>query len=340
MKYGSAFKKAAKENIGGIVNERVVNKLTVRPPSAALIVGYLQGLATEYGIDWQPCEVGLPNDPRAVLVSPVGFSIPMAPGSGLAGVYTTAVPPLSAREETAIRQKIEDLTIQKHTLQDELALRGTGGDLSSSSIPTAPAFPVSVSQSAEAATMISIPAVNKADTQPSLPRTTSQLTFVASDNQNPGNTDAGSQSFEELELRFASLRKSSPPQPQRDISGPPPIVVTPSQPPVEPKPAPVAVPTFPLQPPPQPDPAPAVPPVQALLGSPDKSSTNRFKTYDMMRKMLPEGAVRQKMKADGVAEIDINKYLESDGANKSSEGKWKFFIHQVVIIISSHYFYF
>jgi hypothetical protein len=323
MKYGPVFKKAAKENVGSVVNERVVNKLTVCPPSVALIGRYLQGLATEYGIDWQPCEVGLPNDPRAVIASPVGFSIPMAPGSGLAGVYTSSaptVPPLTAKEETAIRQKLEDLTVQTQSLQDELALRGTTGGLPNSSIPTAPAFPVAASQPTVAATTIPIPSVTKAEIQPALPRTTAQLPVVSSDNQNPGKNDAEFQSFDELELRFASLRESPAP-PQKELSDPPRTAVAPTQPPAQLKPAPVVVPTHVEHPLPQPNQATAVAPVQSHLDSPDKSSTSRFKTYDMMRKMLPEGAVRQKMKADGIAEGDINKYFESDSAYQASECK-------------------
>ena len=212
MKYGPVFKKAAKENVGSVVNERVVNKLTVCPPSVALIGRYLQGLATEYGIDWQPCEVGLPRDPREVLASPEGFSVPMAPGSGLAGVYTSSAPavsPLTAREETAIRQKIEDLTVQTQSLQDELALRGTGGGLSSSSMPTTESFPVV----AVSAVSITAGAEGRKDgiskTSPTVPISTVTDPVVSvSDGQNLGNLDASLPfSFDELEARFTALRK-------------------------------------------------------------------------------------------------------------------------------------
>ena len=57
-----------------------------------------------------------------------------------------------------------------------------------------------------------------------------------------------------------------------------------------------------------------------------------------MRKMLPEGAVRQKMKADGIAEGDINKYFESDNAYQASECKWKCLVNQVDILSSLYYY--
>ena len=39
-----------------------------------------------------------------------------------------------------------------------------------------------------------------------------------------------------------------------------------------------------------------------------------------MRKMLPEGAVRQKMTADGIQEDDINEYFLSDPVEPASNG--------------------
>jgi exonuclease VII large subunit len=39
------------------------------------------------------------------------------------------------------------------------------------------------------------------------------------------------------------------------------------------------------------------------------AENSKLKTYDTMRKMLPEGAVRQKMKMDGISERDIDAYF-------------------------------
>jgi vacuolar protein sorting-associated protein IST1 len=86
-KYGSSFVRSAEDNECSVVNERVVNKMAVRPPSSALIVGYLREIAKEYNIAWIPCEVGLPAEEVAVMPSPAGFSVPMAPGTGLVSVY-------------------------------------------------------------------------------------------------------------------------------------------------------------------------------------------------------------------------------------------------------------
>ena len=48
-------------------------------------------------------------------------------------------------------------------------------------------------------------------------------------------------------------------------------------------------------------------PPSALLTS--LAANPRLKTYDMMRKMLPEGAVRQKMDFDGISQAEIDAYF-------------------------------
>ena len=85
-KYGSQFTQAAEGNIGGVVNERIVHKLSVQPPSAVLIVAYLKEIAKEYNVVWEPTEIGLPDD-GMVMGTPSGFSIPMAPASEFRSVY-------------------------------------------------------------------------------------------------------------------------------------------------------------------------------------------------------------------------------------------------------------
>ena len=53
-KYGSKFIKAAEENVEQSVNERIVKKLSVVPPSAYMVQGYLINLSKEYELGWKP----------------------------------------------------------------------------------------------------------------------------------------------------------------------------------------------------------------------------------------------------------------------------------------------
>ncbi len=51
-KFGKEFAKMAADNSDGMVSEKVVRKLSVTPPAAALVNGYLEEIARTYGVDW------------------------------------------------------------------------------------------------------------------------------------------------------------------------------------------------------------------------------------------------------------------------------------------------
>lgn len=87
-KYGKKFAEEADSNEGGVVNERLFNKLSVTPPSALLVMRYLEEIAKEGNVDWTPTDIGLPTSLLSEAIpSPQGFSVPMAPGSELRSAY-------------------------------------------------------------------------------------------------------------------------------------------------------------------------------------------------------------------------------------------------------------
>lgn len=92
LKFGKEFSLAAQANATGRVNERLLEKLSVKPPSAHLVVSYLTEIAKEFDVSWQPTEIGV-NDLAAPVNTPVGFSVPMAPGSEFRSVYQRQEPP-------------------------------------------------------------------------------------------------------------------------------------------------------------------------------------------------------------------------------------------------------
>lgn len=91
-KYGVKFVKAALNNEGDIVNKRLCQKLTYKPPSTVLVTKYLEEIAKYYQVEWTPSDAGCPEDggmlSEAPLGSPQGFSVPMAPGSDLRQAYS------------------------------------------------------------------------------------------------------------------------------------------------------------------------------------------------------------------------------------------------------------
>lgn len=83
-KFGKQFENAALSNEGGILNERIVAKLSVQPPTAFLVQTYLEKIADQFEVDWKPVNKIAANKLAAPMAAPVGYSVQVAPGSGLA----------------------------------------------------------------------------------------------------------------------------------------------------------------------------------------------------------------------------------------------------------------
>ncbi len=110
-KFGHKFAKAAKTNENKTINERLYSKLIYKPPSKQLVVAYLEEIARAYDVDWDAKTAGFDesddegpggdgkgdngagggNKAEQPFSTPTGYSIPMAPGSGLTQAY--APPP-------------------------------------------------------------------------------------------------------------------------------------------------------------------------------------------------------------------------------------------------------
>ena len=84
-KFGDEFYETAFQNEARCVNERVLQRLSVQPPSSYHVQRYLSSIASEFGVDWQPEETPTPD----VLT---GFSVPVAPGTDYGDVYSDPVP--------------------------------------------------------------------------------------------------------------------------------------------------------------------------------------------------------------------------------------------------------
>jgi vacuolar protein sorting-associated protein IST1 len=61
-KYGKDFALQALENSDGKVSEKVVKKLRIEPPPEALVNGYLEEIATTYGVNWPKRALGSPPE--------------------------------------------------------------------------------------------------------------------------------------------------------------------------------------------------------------------------------------------------------------------------------------
>ena len=82
-KYGAKFIEQATTNTDGHVNERVVQKLSIMPPTAYIVQTYLERIAEQFEIDWEPSIRLQPEDLCRPTAAPTGYSVMTAPGSGL-----------------------------------------------------------------------------------------------------------------------------------------------------------------------------------------------------------------------------------------------------------------
>lgn len=82
-KYGKKFDEAAMGNVGGILNERVVAKLSVQPPAAYLVQTYLEQICEKYEVDWSPNYRLSAENMGEPMAPPVGSSVQIGRGTGL-----------------------------------------------------------------------------------------------------------------------------------------------------------------------------------------------------------------------------------------------------------------
>lgn len=90
IKYGKDFVEAAMDNQRGVVNERILHRMSGQRPNAFLVLNYMKELAKEYNVDWEPDEVTEEAGQRfdAPMVGPDGSSIAPGAASGLGtGAY-------------------------------------------------------------------------------------------------------------------------------------------------------------------------------------------------------------------------------------------------------------
>jgi len=82
-KYGKKFEEDAMNNVGGVLNERVVTKLSVQPPAAFLVQTYLEQICDKFEVDWSPTQRLSVDQMGEPMAPPVGFSVQIAQGTGL-----------------------------------------------------------------------------------------------------------------------------------------------------------------------------------------------------------------------------------------------------------------
>lgn len=86
-KYGKEFVELCTENSRGTVNPRVVEKLNLIAPSPLLVRRYAKEIAKEFCVPWDDDTFPITEDGNYRDGFQVGYSVPLAPSSGLESVY-------------------------------------------------------------------------------------------------------------------------------------------------------------------------------------------------------------------------------------------------------------
>lgn len=230
-KFGKKFEHAALNNEGGILNERIVAKLSVQPPTAFLVQTYLEKIADQFDVDWSPVNKIAIESLSAPMAAPIGYSVEMAPGSGLAhggGIVpiTPSFPPppeaypVGGRRQ---RQQSDDVSEIGHASASILSSigkpnggKGSGGNNNyndddgggdNGDIPVAEVMASDASSAAGYSEPdIYIPAAPQNTKRDNLyipPAPGAKTTGLDDNNNNNNNSD----NFDDIQKRFANLKR-------------------------------------------------------------------------------------------------------------------------------------
>lgn len=87
-KYGKDFEERAVNNVGGVLNERVVSRLSVQPPAAYLVQTYLEDICEKYEVSWKPKVPLTASEMAEPMAAPIGYSVQAHGPSGMDDVTT------------------------------------------------------------------------------------------------------------------------------------------------------------------------------------------------------------------------------------------------------------
>ena len=200
-KYGSKFVENAMNNSGGILNERIVAKLSVQPPTAFLVQTYLEKIADQFDVNWKPTKKLSVNEMAEPMAAPIGYSVQVAQGSGLTPAYAASATD-SIATATATSTNTNDII--KDDINDQMM------PPYAASIPVVPGTYMPTanarahdSAAAASAPDIYVPPIEKAD-----PNNNDSHNNNSNNNENNnGNNFNGGGTYEDLQARFNQLKK-------------------------------------------------------------------------------------------------------------------------------------
>jgi len=199
-KYGKQFEERAMNNVGGVLNDRVVSKLSVQPPAAYLVQVYLERICEEQGVKWTPKVRITAEDMAQPMAAPVGYSVQVAGASGLGEVVTGQETFPQQHHPTATGSQMPTVVPASATVVSGPGYGPPGGkrdDFAEPEIfvPSAPSAPASVITEDNAT-------VDEFPLPPAAPNSERR---DDDDNNNTGG--GGNMTYDDLAARFQELKK-------------------------------------------------------------------------------------------------------------------------------------
>jgi len=211
-KYGKEFEEKALNNVGGCLNERVVSKLSVQPPAGYLVQTYLEKICDQFDVDWKPTVAVSAESMADPMAAPVGYSVQVAPGTGLAGTEAAVTGQMNTDQEVSY---VPETTKIDNSIPPIAPTGGTGGTNNNNGGTAMPFVPPPVAPSSNnnndfGEVDIFVPAI------PTAPSGDGGVNANTGDNDDDDNTKpsddgdggkTGGSSYADLASRFEALNK-------------------------------------------------------------------------------------------------------------------------------------
>jgi len=186
-------------NSNGVLNERVVTKLSIQPPAAYLVQTYLERICQQHEVNWKPSVSLSAAQMCEPMAAPSGFSVPVGQATGLGLVAA------STGIESAESMKNDDTTINSGSVMTEVTATPV--------LPTAPSAPTSGGGDFDEVDLYIPAAPGHQNAKPSAPSAKSDDDDDKKNNNNnipppaPGANGGGADgSYADLAARFDNLQ--------------------------------------------------------------------------------------------------------------------------------------
>ncbi|CAB9512123.1 IST1 homolog [Seminavis robusta] len=128
-KFGKTLAMDADNNKDGVVNPRIVEKLSLSPPTAFLVQNYMTKIAKLHQVSYEPTLQMTLKEALEPIAAPIGYSVPVAMGTGLGSLHVVQEPQTSMLGTAAVPSTNPDFNKETLTEVKAFPCAPQGGSL-------------------------------------------------------------------------------------------------------------------------------------------------------------------------------------------------------------------